>query len=160
MKPRKRTKEAIPVIDTRYAQYRLRIRRSSIHGWGVYAGETIPAGRKVIEYTGERIARVESRRRVLRICRRPVRARKFYLVRLNLYWAIDASRGGSGAERVNHSCEPNARLRRFRGRMFVFSLKRIRAGEELTIDYRFGEGPPYTPCHCGARTCRGMINVK
>ena len=160
MRPHKRSREAIPVINARYAHLKLRIGRSKIHGWGVFAGETIPPGRKVIEYTGERIGRVETRRRILRICRQPMRARTFYLVRLNLYWAIDASRGGSGAERVNHSCEPNAKLRRLRGRVFVFSLKRIRSGEELTIDYLYGEGPPYVPCHCGARNCRGVINVK
>ncbi|HXZ20970.1 MAG TPA: SET domain-containing protein-lysine N-methyltransferase [Candidatus Acidoferrales bacterium] len=160
MKPRKPSKEAIPVIDTRYARYRLRIRRSKIHGLGVFAAETIPPKRPVIEYTGERIARVETARRVQRIGRQPARTRKFYIARLNLYWAIDAAQGGSGAERVNHCCNPNAKLRRSHGRLFISSTTRIRAGEELTLDYKYGVGPPYSPCHCGAPNCRGTINRK
>ena len=52
-----------PAIDPRYAQFRLSIRESRIHRRGVYAGEPIPARRKVIEYTGERISRRETKRR-------------------------------------------------------------------------------------------------
>jgi SET domain-containing protein len=44
-----------PKIDPRYCLYKLLIRQSRIHRRGVYAGEDIPAGRKVIEYTGEKI---------------------------------------------------------------------------------------------------------
>ena len=50
-----------PAIDPRYAQFKLAIRESKIHQRGVYAEEPIPAGRKVIEYTGERISRRETR---------------------------------------------------------------------------------------------------
>jgi len=50
-----------PAIDPRYAQFRLSIRESRIHQRGVYAEEPIPARRKVIEYTGERISRRETK---------------------------------------------------------------------------------------------------
>jgi hypothetical protein len=56
---------AEPRIDPRLACFRLRLGRSGIHGWGVYAAERIPARHKVIEYTGERISRRETRRRGL-----------------------------------------------------------------------------------------------
>ena len=52
-----------PRIDPGYARFRMILRRSPIHRYGVYAGEPIPARRKVIEYTGERISRKETRRR-------------------------------------------------------------------------------------------------
>jgi hypothetical protein len=49
--PAKTTIKA-PKIDSRYAKFRMRVRPSKIHRWGVYALEVIPKGRKVIEYTG------------------------------------------------------------------------------------------------------------
>src|ERR1035441_5971261 len=52
-----------PAIDPRYAQFRLSIRKSKIHRRGVYAEEPIPARRKVIEYTGERISRRKTKQR-------------------------------------------------------------------------------------------------
>ena len=54
-----------PKIDPHTACFRMALRESPIHRYGVYAAEAIPARRKVIEYTGERISRVEARRRGL-----------------------------------------------------------------------------------------------
>src|ERR1039457_4088264 len=54
---------ASPRIDPNFAPFKLRLGRSGIHGLGVYAAEPIPARHKVIEYTGERISRRETRRR-------------------------------------------------------------------------------------------------
>jgi Proteins containing SET domain len=53
----------VPSIDPRHARYRLKVAPSEIHRWGVYAEEFIPRQRKVIEYTGERISRRETKRR-------------------------------------------------------------------------------------------------
>ena len=90
-----------PAIDPRYAQFKLSIRESRIHQRGVYAEEPIPARRKVIEYTGERISRRETKRRG----DGPVT----YLFTLDDYWTLDGAFGGSGAEIINHSCDPNLR---------------------------------------------------
>ena len=68
-------------IDPRYARFRLEIRQSSIHHRGVFALEPIPAGRKVIEYTGERISRRETKRRGDGIVT--------YLFTLDSYWTLD-----------------------------------------------------------------------
>jgi len=152
-------RDPTPRIDPQYACFRLRLGRSRIHGWGVYAAEIIPPSRKVIEYTGERISHRVARQRFLRIWRRGG-GRKIYLQRLNSRTAIDGARGGSGAERINHSCEPNLFCRKSRGRVFYLSRRRIRPGEELTVDYRFRRDGPQVLCHCGARTCRGTINLR
>ena len=48
--------------------------------------------------------------------------------------ALDASRLGGPFRYVNHSCEPNAFLRRYRGRVEFYALRRIGAGEEVTCD--------------------------
>jgi SET domain-containing protein len=125
--------------------------RSQIHRWGVYADEDIPANRKVIEYTGERIARRETRIRAAR----PLN----YILTLDSYWSLDGSVGGSGAEFINHSCDPNLESRILKGHILYFSKRRIKKGEELTVDYHFGADEEIVQCRCGAKNCRGTINL-
>ena len=140
-----------PSIDPRYTRYRLEIRESKIHRRGVYALETIPAARKVIEYTGERIARMEGKRRSIR--------KLHYLFSIDTYWKLDGAVGGSGAEYINHSCEPNLRASIVKGHILYISKRKIAAGEELTVDYQFSRMIEDVPCRCGALKCRGTINL-
>ena len=88
-----------PQIDARHACFSLEIRASTIHRRGVYTLERIPPRRKVIEYTGEQISRRETKKRGT--------GSITYLFTLDNYWTIDGAFGGSGAEIINHSCEPN-----------------------------------------------------
>ena len=141
-----------PQINPKYARFALRLSRSKIHRWGVYAAEIIPAGRKVMEYTGERISRKETKRRSLE--------REFtYLFTLNPYWTIDGAAGGSGAEYVNHSCDPNLAARILKEHILYVSLREIKPGEELTVDYRFDKNVEKVNCRCGSPKCRGTINL-
>jgi SET domain-containing protein len=141
-----------PKIDERYACFRLKIRKSKIHRFGVYAEERIPAHRKVIEYTGEKIGRRETKRRGA--------GSVTYLFGLDNYWTIDGAVGGSGAEIINHSCEPNLRSSIRQGHILYFSKRVIQPGEELTVDYRFSTGTDRVRCVCGSPQCRGVINLK
>jgi SET domain-containing protein len=140
-----------PGIDPRYSCFRLTLRRSPIHRYGVYAAEPIPARRKVIEYTGERISRRETSRRG--------QGPFTYLFTLDNYWTIDGAVGGSGAEFINHSCQPNLRSWICRGHILYMSRRAIAAGEELTVDYNFSRKIEDVPCRCGAPSCRGKINI-
>ncbi len=148
-----------PAIDSKFASYALRIRHSRIHGWGVYATETIPPRRKVIEYTGELLTRRETRARLVKICRNP-RTRRLSIFRLDRNRLVDGAFGGSGAEYINHCCDPNLGVRRIRGHILLFSRRRIRPGEELTFDYRLNPKTFRVACHCGAANCRGTLNRK
>ena len=140
-----------PYIDPRFACFRLLVRRSSIHRWGVFAGEVIPPRRKVIEYTGERISRRETKERG--------QATLIYLFTLDDYWTLDGAVGGSGAEIINHSCEPNLYSWNTKGHILYMSQRRIEPGEELTVDYRFSKKTEKVTCHCGSPQCRGTINL-
>jgi SET domain-containing protein len=140
------------------SSFKLRFKRSRIHRSGVFAGENIPARRRIIEYSGEKISRRESRRRYLRGWGSDPNLD--YLAQLDSYWAIDGSAGGSGAELINHSCAPNAVLRKVGERLFLFSLRKIRAGEELTYDYQFPRRGDPVECRCGSSKCRGTINLR
>jgi SET domain-containing protein len=141
-----------PSIDPRYACFKIAIRRSRIHRYGVYAEESIPANRKVIEYTGERINRREAKRRT--------EGKFTYLFAVDNYWTLDGAVGGSGAEIINHSCEPNLVSRVMKGHILYMSLRPIQAGEELTVDYHLDWNPPVTPCQCGTPKCRGTLELK
>ncbi len=137
----------------------MRVARSRIHRWGVFAAGPIPRGRKVIEYAGERISVQKSYARLKKLLA-PGRPKRIYMFRLNRFWRIDGSVGGSGAELINHSCDPNLRTRKIRGHILYFSLRRIRRGEELSVDYRLSPDTFRIPCRCGAPNCRGFLNRK
>jgi uncharacterized protein len=142
-----------PQIDDRYAAFRLQIKPSKIHRWGVYAAEDIPARRKVIEYTGERISRRETRRRS------EEQGRMIYLFTLDSYWTVDGAVGGSGAQYINHCCDPNITTVIRNGHILYLSRRAIRKGEELTVDYHFAADIEKYPCKCGSAKCRGTINL-
>lgn len=144
---------AKPVIQEKYAKFKLRVAKSKIHRWGVYAGEVIPPNRKVIEYTGELISRRETKRR-------SDAAEMIYLFTVDSYWTKDGSVGGSGAEYINHCCEPNLRTIILKRHILYVSTRLIHPGEELTVDYRFDKTCETVPCSCGAKMCRGTINLK
>jgi SET domain-containing protein len=139
-------------IDPAHACYGMRLASSKIHRWGVYATEFIPRNRKVIEYTGERISRRETKRRA-------EASDLIYLFTLDAYWTLDGSVGGSGAEYINHSCDPNLVARIIRGHILYMSRRDIKPGEELTVDYQFDKQVERVTCRCGAAKCRGTINL-
>ena len=68
--------------------------------------------------------------------------------------------GGSGAEIINHSCDPNLYSCIVRGHILYMSKRAIRPGEELTVDYRFSDKIDEVRCRCGSSVCRGTINLK
>jgi SET domain-containing protein len=140
-----------PRIDPKFAAFPLVIRKSKIHRYGVYARDCIPANRKVIEYTGERINRAETKRRG--------NGAFTYLFTLDHYWTIDGAVGGSGAEIINHSCEPNVVARIMKGHIIYMSLREIQPGEELLVDYNFTYTGDKSRCTCGARSCRGVMET-
>ena len=137
-------------INPLFAQFALAVRPSPIHRWGVYADENIPASHEVIEYAGEIVGRNEMLRRSHRD--------RVYFYKLDGHHFIDGGSGGSGAELVNHCCDPNLEARSRGQRMFYVSLRPIRAGEELTVDYKFRKSSEPIACRCGSARCRGTIN--
>jgi uncharacterized protein len=138
-----------PKINPKAARYDLRVGPSSLHRYGVFALEDIPRGHRVIEYTGkhltfEQVWNIQAPKDV-------------YIAKMNGRWFLDGSSGGSGAQFVNHSCDPNMSWRCVRNRLLFFSRRKIHAGEELTVDYCYPVKLQRVACHCGARRCRGTF---
>jgi len=113
---------------------RLVVAPSSIHGLGLFAGENIEWGRRLVEYQGQRISQEEVQRR-----------QQFYdsigftcLMPLSDGRGIDGLVGGNESRFINHSSQPNiGALREDDGRIIFYSLDDIEEGEELTFDYGF-----------------------
>lgn len=147
---------------------RIVVRRSAIHGRGVFANVDLPAHARLLEYRGERIDSAEAFRRYGDNSSRG----ETYLFAVNAHWLIDGSVGGSSARFVNHSCDPNCEAVIWvdidgderRDRVYIESLRLIRKGEELTFDYALGlsHGIDETDrerwrCRCAAVQCRGTL---
>lgn len=134
--------------------------RSTIHGRGVYARGIIPDGTRVIEYTGERITKAEAaRRETQRLARqRSGGDASVYIFNLNRRHDLDGRTRRNVARLINHSCAPNCRVEKIRGRIWIIARRDIPAGAELTFDYGFSfiEWPRH-PCRCGSRRCPGFI---
>lgn len=144
-----------PKINPDYCWYKLRIGRSRIHRWGVFACENIPKNKYVVEYTGELLNRKQHAALVAQ------NRKHIYTYQLDAkgYWSLDGAVRGSGAERVNHRCDPNIWADIIGKRVFFISLRRIKKGEELTVDYSFDPDETPLTCHCGSRKCRGTMNL-
>lgn len=140
------------------------VRRSTIQGKGVFATRKIRKDTQLIEYRGERIDDDEGDRRY------PFDENErhhTFLFRLEDGSVIDAGSRGNAAKYINHSCDPNCEAVEEDGRIFIYALRDIERGEELTYDYYYILDEPHNaankklyPCFCGARNCRGTILAK
>lgn len=94
-------------------------------GLGLFAVEDIPAGTRIVEYTGPLISNEEVERR---------KTGKYFLG-VNSKWSIDGTPRSNLARYVNHSCRPNAEAIISGRRVWIWSMRTIRAGEQITYDY-------------------------
>ena len=140
---------------------RYAVRRSNIHGRGVFALTDIPKGTRLMEYVGERISHKEADRRY---AVEHEHSPHTMLFSVDDKTVIDATRRGNSARFINHSCAPNCEAIAEEGRIFIETTRKIPAGGELTYDYNLVLEERHTPavkrahaCFCGARGCRGTL---
>ena len=134
--------------------------RSSIHGRGIYARCTIPRGTRIIEYTGEKITKAEALRRAEKQMQRSRKGTHgaVYIFELNKRYDIDGNVPYNPARYINHSCAPNCEVRLHRGHIWIYALRKIPAGEEITYNYGY-DLPDHElhPCRCSSPQCVGFI---
>ena len=122
---------------------RIRRKRSRLHGYGVFAEETINKNKRIIDYAGELISNRQSERREDRYLAKGC----IWVFRVNRNWSRDANVGGNVARFVNHSCTPNCWIEVAGKTIWIRASRTIRKGEELTYDYNT-EGDKVIPCRC------------
>lgn len=136
------------------------VRSSSIHNRGIFASTDIPRDTPIIEYIGEKITKAESQRRGDALINRSKKSggAAVYIFTLNQRFDLDGAKGRNPARYINHSCAPNCEAYIIRGRIWIYSLRDIKAGEELTYNYGFDiESWDEHPCRCGTDRCVGFI---
>jgi uncharacterized protein len=133
-----------------YQKFAVRVARSRIDGYGVFAAEPIAQRLKIGEIRGESIGITEARRRAATQAR-------IMIVEVSAKRAIDASRSSDPMRFTNHSCAPNARLAIRDGRIEFYALRAIAGGEELTVDYGETHHEGRLECRCGAPGCIGRL---
>ena len=143
--------------DTR----RIQVRRSGVHGKGVYALKDLAEGETLIQYGGEVITWKEALRRHPHD---PLDPNHTFYFHIDDKHVIDGNQGGNSSRCINHSCKPNCETEEDGGRVFIKVLRNIAAGEELFYDYGLVIDGRYTakllaeyPCWCGAKSCRGTL---
>lgn len=97
-------------------------------GLGLFAVAPIRKGRLIVEYRGRRIPT----RNAAELDR--LKANR-YLFEIDKNWTIDGSSRRDLARYANHACRPNTEAEWVRGRMMYRARRKIREGEEITIDY-------------------------
>jgi SET domain-containing protein len=140
---------------------RVAVRKSSVHGRGVFALRTIAAGQRIFEYRGE----VTSWRRASARHRRSGTRGHTFIFGLADGRVIDGSVGGNSARWLNHSCQPNCEaIEDERGRVFIETIRAVMPGDELFIAYGLTVDEAVTPdlaaefvCRCGKRSCTGSM---
>ena len=137
---------------------RIQVRRSGVHGKGVFALQPIPAGDVLIEYIGEIISWPEALRRHPHDPSDPNHTFYFHIDDRHV---IDANVGGNASRWINHACDPNCEADEQGGRVFIKALRDLMPGEELFYDYGLIIHERYTPklkkeyeCCCGSPACR------
>jgi len=136
------------------------VRDSGIHGRGLFARRRLRKGTRIIEYRGELIDKEESNRRGLALMEEAKKTggASVYIFDLNSKFDLDGNKPWNPARLANHSCAPNCEMVNEDDRLFLYALKEIAAGEELTFDYGYDiEHFMDHPCRCGSATCVGFI---
>ncbi len=120
------------------AQFKLKVGRSKT-GFGLYAMEPIPKGKKIIEYVG----------RVL--TNEPDDATNgLYIFNINKHLDVDGAPRWNTARYINHSCRPNAESDTIKDHIWIKARRNIMLGEELTYDY----GKEYYDEYIKPKGCR------
>jgi SET domain-containing protein len=126
-------------------------RRSKIHGWGVYATQTISKNTRIIDYAGQKISNQESLRREGRYLEQG----HVWCFKLTNRTVIDAGVGGNDARYINHACRPNCYIQIADGTIWIRAARTIRSGEELTYHYNTA-GECLIRCRC-RRGCQSLL---
>lgn len=139
------------LIDNSYYN----IKNTADKGRGVFAKKEIKAKTIIGQYTG---TKVEIEKYDLEKDKDGL-----YLMFLDDKYAIYPDLNSNDIHLINHSCEPNCWILNTAGKVFFFTLRAIKIGEELTISYLLPPkdetcNPCPHNCYCGSKRCIGTMH--
>ena len=114
-------------IDTSKFDNCLKVKKAKA-GRGLFTFSEIPKGTFLIEYCGKKLSESEK-----------YASNSKYLFEINNKITLDGYIKDNNAKFINHSCRPNSEFVIKRDKVYIQSLRKIKPGEEITVDY----GPEY-----------------
>ncbi|HZT61430.1 MAG TPA: SET domain-containing protein [Pyrinomonadaceae bacterium] len=118
--------------------------KRTVTGLGLFTLKPIKSGKRIVEYTGPLVTNEEVKRR---------RGRYFFEV--DEKYSIDGSPRSNTARYINHSCRPNCEAYVYGRRIWIYSKRDIKAGEQLTYNYGQDYFDQYIkPKGCKCEECR------
>ena len=131
-----------------------KVKKSEIDNYGLYAVKDIKDRTRIIEYKGKILTKkqVEENSKF-------DNDKAIYLFNINKKYDLDGDFKFNTARLINHSCDPNCEVYGTGLKVWVYAIRDIKKGEELTYDYGFGYDEYYKdfPCKCGSKNCVGFI---
>lgn len=116
------------------------------YGLGFFTLVPIPADKKIIEYIGPVLSLEET-----------VGKSSRYFMEIGDDFFIDGNPRSNTARYINHSCEPNSKAYLTGVRVWIWSIRDIAAGEEITYNYGkryFDDFIKHKGCKC--RKCQNI----
>ena len=131
-----------------------KVRKSNIDNRGLYASRNIKKDTIIIYYKGKLISKKETEKNP-----KYDNEKAIYLFNLNSRYDLDGDFEHNTARLINHSCNPNCEVAGKGLKLWIYALRDIKKGEELSYDYGFSYDENYKDfvCKCGERNCCGYI---
>ncbi len=131
-----------------------KIKKSKIDKNGLYASQDIKEGTKIIEYKGKLISVKQTE-----IDPKFDNDKAIYLFNINKRYDLDGDFKFNIARLINHSCNPNCEVFGKGLKIWIYAMKNIKKGDELSYDYGFNFDDNFKqfPCRCGSKNCVGYI---
>ena len=114
-------------------------------GLGLFAVDNFKKGEFVIEYTGKMLTEREFE----------ASGYKKYFFEIDKHRTVDGSSRENIARYINHSCRPNCEVRIYAQRVLIWTIRKIKPGEQFSYDYGkeyFDEYIKSVGCKCAS--CR------
>ena len=140
-----------------------KVRKSKVHGTGVFAKNDIKNNIKIIQYIGDKVTKKEGDVRSAERIKRYLNKKNegsVYIFELNKKFDIDGSPLYNTARYINHSCNPNCEVDIIKNEIWIRSIKKINEDDELSYDYGYPfDEDDYNDhiCKCGSIKCVGYI---
>ena len=140
-----------------------KVKKSKVHGSGVFATKDIKKGVKIIQYIGEKVTKKEGDKRSAERIKKYLNKKNegsVYIFELNKKYDIDGSPSYNKARYINHSCDPNCEVDIIKNEIWIISIKDIKKSSELNYDYGYPfDKDDYNDhkCKCGSNKCIGYI---
>ena len=130
-----------------------RVGKSKISRFGVFATRDIDKHEFIVEYKGKKLlnSKVDYNEKM---------GNHRYLIDLNKKWCLDGNIKDNPAKYINHSCVSNSFYMTTGRRVLIFSHKKIKKGEEITVNYGKEYFDGFLKGICGCPKCGKKISKK